>query len=229
MERSSMQTMEGLTLKFGMGLSLSEKEKRGREGVSIRALGGAQFMARFVSRWDMCRVLEAEKPWLFREDLVLVVDGARHNQRAEPLHLVSIWVQLHNVPPFNMTEAVALTIGGLVGKVLRVDKDDGRDCIGRFLQVKISFDVCEPLIRGANVEFPDDGSMWVDFRYEGLLSYCLICGKMGYVTRRCGDGNIGGEGVLDDALETLCAFKRLDAEFDLRGNPFVKRGDLQRG
>lgn len=35
-------------------------------------------MPRFIGRWDMCRVLEAEKPWLFRDDMVLVVDGARH-------------------------------------------------------------------------------------------------------------------------------------------------------
>lgn len=88
--------MEGLTKKFGTGLSLSEKEKggikirkkevegtllgfqysvvaqvftrnevndtgfidqftnlwRGRERVSIRALGGARFMARFIGRWE---------------------------------------------------------------------------------------------------------------------------------------------------------------------------------
>lgn len=46
--------------------------------MSIRALGGARFMVRFVGRRDMCCVLEADKPWLFRDDLVLVVDGARH-------------------------------------------------------------------------------------------------------------------------------------------------------
>lgn len=264
--------MVGLTLKFGTGLSLFEKEKggikigkkevegallgfqysvvaqvftrkdvndngfidqftnlwRGREGVSIRALGAARFMARFVGRQDMYRVLDAEKPWLFREDLVLVVDEACSNRKAEPLHLVSMWVQLHNVPPFNMTEAVASTIEGLIGKVLRVDKDDGINCIGRFFKVKISLDVREPLMRGANVEFPDDGSIWVDFHYEGLPSYCFIYGLMGHVTRRYGDGN-GGEEFLEDTTETLYVFQGLDAEFELRGNVFLKRGVMQRG
>ncbi|KAB2622357.1 ribonuclease H protein [Pyrus ussuriensis x Pyrus communis] len=112
--------MEGLVMKFGSSLFLSEKEKggikigkkdvfslkslndnvfidqftslwRGREGVSIRALGEARFMAQFV--------------------------------------------QLHNVPPLNMTEAVARTIGGVLGIVVKVDKDDGSDCIGRFLWI----------------------------------------------------------------------------------------------
>lgn len=149
---------------------------RGREGVSIRALGGARFMARFVGRRDMYRVLEAEKPWLFRDDLVLIVDGAKHGCWDDPLHLVTMWVRLHNVPPLNMTEVVSRTIGGVIYTIVKVDKDDGRDCIGRFLRVKITFDVREPLMRGTNVEFPDDETMWVDFRYEGLPSYCLICG-----------------------------------------------------
>lgn len=94
-------------------------------------------------------------------------------------------MQLHNVPPLNMTKVVALAIGGLIGKVVKVDKDDGRDCIGRFLHVKVSFDVREPLMRGENEEFPDDGTIWIDFRYEGLPSYCLICGKVGHITRWC--------------------------------------------
>lgn len=65
---------------------------KGREGVSIRALGGARFMAGFVGMRDMCRVLEADKPWLFRDDLVLVVEGVRYGRWADPLHLVTMWV-----------------------------------------------------------------------------------------------------------------------------------------
>ena len=149
----------------------------GKEGVSIRALRGARFMARFVGRRDMYRVLEVDKPWVFCDDLVLVVDGARHTRWAEPLFLTTMWVQVHNVPPLNMTEAVTTAIGGLIGTVLKVDKDDGRDCIGRFLRVRISFDVSEYLMWGANVEFPNDGGIWVDFRYEGCRTIVLYVVK----------------------------------------------------
>lgn len=114
---------------------------RENEGVSIRALGGNRFMARFVGRKDMSRVLDADKPWLFRDDLALLADGARHGCWAEALSIVTMWVQLHNVPSMNMTEAVAVPIRGLIGRVITMDKDDGRDCIGRFLRVKIDFDV----------------------------------------------------------------------------------------
>lgn len=268
---AGMQNMEGLATRFGVSLSLSEKEKGGikidkkvvegallgfhssivaevflkksinesgfinqfinlwrrQEGVSIRALGGARFMAQFVR--NMCRVLEVEKPWLFRDNLVLVVDGVQHGRWEEPLHLATMWVQLHNIPPLNMTEAVARAIGGLIGVVVKVNKDDGRDCIERFLRVRISIDVCEPLMwGGANVEFPNDGTIWVDLHYEGLPNYCLICGKVGHVTRWYKAERIRGEASEIDN-EALYAFKGLDAEYDLRENGIMGRGDGQRG
>ena len=49
-------------------------------------------MARFVGHHDMARVLEADKPWIFQDDLVLVADGARHTQWAEPIFLNTMWV-----------------------------------------------------------------------------------------------------------------------------------------
>ncbi|KAM2510545.1 hypothetical protein PS1_035029 [Malus domestica] len=71
---------------------------RGLSNGRFLALGGARLMAHFVGHRDMSRVLEAEKPWLFQDDLVIVIDGAHHRRWAEPLYLASIWVQIHNVP-----------------------------------------------------------------------------------------------------------------------------------
>ncbi|KAB2597306.1 hypothetical protein D8674_000226 [Pyrus ussuriensis x Pyrus communis] len=49
---------------------------RRKEGVSIQALGEARFMARFVGRRNMVRVLEADKPWVFQDDLEAVEECA---------------------------------------------------------------------------------------------------------------------------------------------------------
>lgn len=87
---------------------------RGKEGVSIRALGGARFIARFVGKKDMLRVLEMDKPWVFRDDMVLVVDGSREGRASyAPLFLATIWVQLNNVPPLCMLEAIAKAISAV--------------------------------------------------------------------------------------------------------------------
>lgn len=113
----------------------------------------------------------------FKNDLVMVVDQMENGlNRWAPLSLGIFWVQLHNVPVLNMTQVVVESINGLMGTVRMVDKTGSRDCIGRFLRVKIRFNVLEPLMRGTLVNFPDDGKVWVDFKYESLPKYCLICG-----------------------------------------------------
>ncbi|KAM0971575.1 hypothetical protein ACFX13_019757 [Malus domestica] len=120
-----------------------------------------------------------------------------------------------------MTQAVAETIGSLMGEVRSVDKTGSRDCIGRFLRVKIGFNVREPLMQGTFVTFPDEGKIWIDFKYESLPNYCLICGKLGHPTRICKE-------VLDERTDQrdctktrneVLAFRGLDAVSDLRGNP----------
>lgn len=69
--------------------------------------------------------------------------------------------------------------------VITVDKSASRECIGRFLRVRIRLNLREPLMREMMVTFPDEGQVWVQFQYEGLPNYCFYCGKLGYVSRIC--------------------------------------------
>ncbi|KAM1584448.1 hypothetical protein ACFX1Z_037426 [Malus domestica] len=145
---------------------------------------------------------------------------ARGNHRWDSLSLGMFWVQFHNVPPLCMTEGVALAIGGCMGTVMRVDKSSSRDCIGRFLRVKMRFNVREPLMRGTFVNFLDDGRVRVEFKYECLPRYCLICGLLGHAMRVCGDKHIGvNEGGNHGRRDEFYAFKNLDAVIDLKGKP----------
>lgn len=133
---------------------------RGREDVSIRDLGNRRFLARFVGHGNLHRVMDTDDPWTFKSDLMLVVDRTRTGlNRWAPLSLGIFWVQIHNVPPLSMTVAVAESIGGRMGCVWKVDTSVIRDCIGRFLQVKVCFNVCEPLMHGTFVNFLDGGKV----------------------------------------------------------------------
>ncbi|KAM2617063.1 hypothetical protein TB1_033508 [Malus domestica] len=136
---------------------------RGREGVSIRDIGDRRFLARFAGLRDLQRVIEADQPCTYKNDLVM----------------------LHNVPMLSMTQAVAESIGGLIGTVQTVDKTGRRDCIGRFIRVKVRFNVREPLMRETFVSFPNDGKIWVEFKYKALPNYCLSCGMLCHPTRVC--------------------------------------------
>ncbi|KAM2039419.1 hypothetical protein ACFX1T_012859 [Malus domestica] len=195
---------------------------RGCEGVSIRDIGNRRFLARFAGQRDLLRVVEADLPWTFKNDLVMVADRTENGRdRWAPLSAGTFWVQMHNVPVLSMTQAVAESIGGLMGIVCKVDKSGSRDCIGRFLRAKINFNVREPLMRGTFVNFPDDGKVWVDFKYEALPKYCLACGMLGHATRVCHEilnATKEDGGSLEERNEEF-AFRGLDATYDLRGNP----------
>ena len=197
---------------------------RGKEGVSIRDIGDKRFLARFAGQRDLQRVVDADQPWTFRNDLVLVADRTESGaNRWAPLSMGTFWVQIHNVPPLSMTMAVAESIGGVIGRVRKIDTAGSRDCIGRFLRAKICFNVREPLMRGTYVNFPDDGKVWVDFKYEMLPKYCLICGSLGHATRVCrGHQSDGGEQKEEsEEGSDEYAFKGLDAMVDMRGNPLA--------
>ena len=159
---------------------------RGTERVSIRNIGDQKFLIRFVAKRDMQRVIDSEFPWTFRDDVILLGD-CTHKREASwnALTMGDMWVQIHKVPPWSMTAVVASAIGGKIGSVLRVDKSASRECIGRFLRVRIRFNLREPLMRGLMVTFPDEGRVWVEFRYEGLPNYCLHCEKLGHEGRAC--------------------------------------------
>ncbi|KAM2982978.1 hypothetical protein FF2_008963 [Malus domestica] len=76
-------------------------------------------------------------------------------------------------------------------------------------------------MRGTFVKFPDEGTVWVDFKYEFLPRYCLICGILGHATRVCKELQLDrrtdgdGKGDIDDTP----AYRGLEAETDIRGKP----------
>lgn len=53
---------------------------------------------------------------------------------------------------------MARNIGALIGQVMEVDQNTKDDCVGRFLRVQVRFDVEQPLMRGAFLGYPGEGS-----------------------------------------------------------------------
>ncbi|CAL9028920.1 unnamed protein product, partial [Prunus brigantina] len=115
-----------------------------------------------------------------------------------------------------MMTMVARKIGSLVGWVLKIDQVEGEECIGHFLRVRIQLDVEQPLMHGAFIQFPDEGSKCVSFRYEHLPEYCFMCGCIGHPSHTCVDKLAEGSPV-GSMKEVLRTFAGLDAKEDLRG------------
>ncbi|CAB4298748.1 unnamed protein product [Prunus armeniaca] len=198
-------------------ISVFSRLWRGVDGVSIKEIGDRRFLMRFANKKDKLRVLDME-PWTFRESLVILAETCTGtNAREVELRLSTMWVQFHGIPPFNITTMVARKIGSLVGRVLEVDQAEGEDCIDRFLLVRIQLDVEQPLMRGAFIQFPDEGSKWVSFRYEHIPEYCFVCGCLGHPSRTCVEKLTVDHLLVESSEEVLRTFAGLEAEEDLRG------------
>lgn len=105
-------------------------------------------MVRFENHRDKARVLDME-PWTYRDALVLLSEvTVGCDIRSVDLKMGVFWVQLHGIPPLNMMVAVAQKIGTLLGQVAKVYHADGEDCVGRFVRVRIQFNVTQSLMRG---------------------------------------------------------------------------------
>lgn len=102
---------------------------------------------------------------------------------------------------------------GKSGTVLTVDKSASRECIGRFFRVRIRLNLREPLMRWMMATFPDEGRVWVQFKYEGLPNYYFYFGKLGHVSRVCkvhGMHDMHGMRVGDEPRRQGCSFLMKD-------------------
>ncbi|CAL9020379.1 unnamed protein product [Prunus brigantina] len=168
------------------------------------------------------------EPWTFRDGLVLLTEVQTGvDARTVLVDMGVFWVQLLGISPLNMTTMVAKKVGALIGRVLEVDQAHGIDCIGRFLRVRIKFDVGQPLMRGTFVAFPGEGSKWIDFKYEFLPEYCLVCGCIGHPSRLCLERSSDASSNTNARADALLAFAGLEAVEDIRGRRL--KGSLRRG
>lgn len=107
---------------------------RGVDEVSIKEIGDKHFLVRFSNKQDKLRVLDME-PWTFRESLVVLAETRMGTDAREvELHHSTLWVQLHGIPPFNMTTMVAWKIGLLVGQVWRLIRQRERNASAVFYE-----------------------------------------------------------------------------------------------
>jgi hypothetical protein len=130
-------------------------------------------------------------PWDFGGDLMIVRDFD-DTSLLEELEFVAtpMWIRVFGLPIGLMTTETGEEIGNRVGKTIEVDTDEGGSAIGKFLRIKILFDIRKPLMRGVTMEVgPNGKTRWCPLQYEFLPNFCYVCGMLGHVDRDCPKGN----------------------------------------
>lgn len=90
----------------------------------------------------------ANKPWNFDEALLILKDPSVDNFGEDDLWFTCFWLQIHGLPVFAMTRTIGIFSDNQVGTILESDCDDRGFSFGRFLRVRIRFDVRTPVRRG---------------------------------------------------------------------------------
>ncbi|KAH1108207.1 hypothetical protein J1N35_011975 [Gossypium stocksii] len=122
--------------------------------------------------------------WLIRI-LISVWLRPGENPSLVPLLSSEFWVQIHNLPPGLMTEAMARQFGDFLGRFLDYDTTFRSINFQSFMHIRVQLDVTIPLKRKKKVMVGTDRTFYALFKYEKLSLFCFICGKLGHGESFC--------------------------------------------
>ncbi|CAN6199624.1 unnamed protein product [Urochloa humidicola] len=159
------------------------------KGVSCKDLGENQFLFTFHQATGKRRALE-EGPWMFGKDLVIMVDYDESKSLDElEFAFIPMWVRVFKLPFGMMHRATGEVIGAEMGEFMEMDKEEDGSAVGRFLRIKVKWDIRKPLMRGATVvSVKEDGGetpLWCPLEYEFLPDFCYVCGLIGHTDKLC--------------------------------------------
>ncbi|XP_058733973.1 uncharacterized protein LOC131605657 [Vicia villosa] len=189
--------------------------------VDIQDLSKNLFLFKFTTKRDLDTILR-NGPWSFDRSLLVLNRISGEEQPSElKMHYGSFWVRIYELPLMLRSETMARKIGNIIGVF---EEMDGRETCrtGRFLRIKVTIDLKNPLKRGTVVKFKEKDKR-VHFKYERLPTFCFMCGRLGHQLKDC------------ESLEELTeeGFEELD-EQDLsygqwlRASPLPKMTEDQR-
>ncbi|KAF4353377.1 hypothetical protein G4B88_018797 [Cannabis sativa] len=101
-------------------------------------------------------------------------------------NLLRTWIQIHNLPHEYFSKANGYLLGGLVGKVVRVELDEGKPATWcSFLKVLVDIDAEKPLFSGCFFDIALGVKKWIQVKYEKIGIFCYFCGCLGHQRRGC--------------------------------------------
>ncbi|MBA0761516.1 hypothetical protein Gotri_024148 [Gossypium trilobum] len=113
-----------------------------------------------------------EAMWQFNYDYVVVISN----------YVVACprCVILSGLPSFMYKKRILEAVGGLVGKVVKLDLNNDSKTKGPFSRMAVFVDLDKPLVSQVLV---NGELVWVE--YEALLAICFSCGQYGHLKEMC--------------------------------------------
>lgn len=156
----------------------------GRE-MFVKELDRNRYLFQFYHEIDITRVMEGI-PWTFgRFQLIF----KRPQQGVNPIEVIlnkmDIWVELHNMIPGFMAQRVVTDIGNYIGSFVESDANKFIGVWRDYLRVRVTISIDKPLKRRMKLIKSEAMWCWVNFKYEGIPTFCFICGMIGHSEKYC--------------------------------------------
>lgn len=95
-----------------------------------------------------------------------------------------------------MSQRVVVDVGNYIGKFVESDNNNFVGVWREYLRVRATIDLDKPLKRRMKLRKSQDIWSWVNFRYEGVPTFCFICGMIGHGEKFC-------EKIFDTPMEEI--------------------------
>ncbi|KAL2907049.1 Gag polyprotein [Bienertia sinuspersici] len=155
------------------------------KGMTVREIDKNLFVFQFFNHLDKEKVIN-QSPWAFDNHLLLLREiSGREQPKDLSFDSVDFWVRVYNVPFAKRSKSLASTIGNKMGNFLEYDDSDISGW-SKFMRIRVRMNVLKPLPRGVTMRIRGE-KIWVDFWFERLPGFCLICGQLGHIARECED------------------------------------------
>lgn len=155
------------------------------KGLYVKDLGGGRFLFQFYHDLDVKRVLEGS-PWTFgRFHLVLERLTEGQNPREVDLNKIVLWVQIHGMTAGFMSERVVKDIGNYIGTFMESDENNFVGVWRDYLRIRVQIPLHVPLKRRMKLKKSESIWCWANFKYEGVPTFCFICGMIGHGEKFC--------------------------------------------
>lgn len=125
-------------------------------------------------------------PWTFgRFTLVFERMKEGDNPHTMVINKLDLWVQLHDMNAGFMSQRVVVDVGNYIGNFVESDNNNFVGVWREYLRVRVTIDLNKPLKRRMELRKSQDVWCWVNFRYEGVPTFCFIYGMIGHGEKFC--------------------------------------------
>ncbi|KAK5772251.1 hypothetical protein PVK06_048531 [Gossypium arboreum] len=148
--------------------------------IHLMDITNGYFLVKFQDTGDYNKAL-SQGPWTVYGQYLTVQRWSRYFNPLQPYpSVVLTWIRLPNLPGHLYKRKIIEAIGGLIGKVVKLDTQTDNQIRGRYARLAVYINLDRPLISQVLID-----GLIQRVEYEALPTVCFECGKYGHVKEMC--------------------------------------------